>query len=65
MKIIDEVVPEPLGGAHRDPAATAASLKSALKRNLDELCALKPDQLVAQRYAKFRAMGSYQAATGA
>jgi acetyl-CoA carboxylase carboxyl transferase subunit alpha len=65
LGIIDEVVPEPLGGAHRDPAAVSASLKAALKRHLDELTTLKPDDLVKKRYEKFRAMGSYQTAAGA
>jgi len=60
MKIIDEVVPEPLGGAHRDPAATAASLKAVLMRHIDELSAFDADELVRRRYAKFRAMGSWQ-----
>jgi acetyl-CoA carboxylase carboxyl transferase subunit alpha len=62
LKVIDEVVPEPLGGAHRDPAAAAANLKSALLRNLDELGKLKPQELVDQRYAKYRAMGAWDAA---
>ena len=59
LKVIDQVVPEPLGGAQRDPAAAAASLKAALKANLDELCALDPAKLVDMRYAKFRALGAY------
>jgi acetyl-CoA carboxylase carboxyl transferase subunit alpha len=62
LKVIDEVVPEPLGGAHRDPAAAAANLKSALLRNLDELGKLQTQQLVDQRYAKYRAMGAWDAA---
>jgi acetyl-CoA carboxylase carboxyl transferase subunit alpha len=60
LNIIDEVVPEPVGGAHHDPAKTAANLKAALIRHLDELCALDPEELVRRRYAKFRAMGSWQ-----
>ena len=59
LGVIDEVVPEPLGGAHRDPAAAAASLKAALVKHLDQLCGLDPDTLVDRRYAKFRAMGAY------
>jgi acetyl-CoA carboxylase carboxyl transferase subunit alpha len=59
LKVIDQVVPEPLGGAHRDPAAAAASLKAALVSNLDELCAIEPSKLVDLRYAKFRALGAY------
>lgn len=60
LGVIDEVVAEPLGGAHRDPAAAAASLKEALKRHLDQLCAIDPKGLVEQRYAKFRALGAYE-----
>lgn len=62
LKVIDEIVAEPLGGAHRDPAAAAANLKAALLRNLDALQAIKPEALVEQRYAKYRAMGSWDAA---
>lgn len=54
--IIDDVVPEPEGGAHSDPAAAAATLKEYLKKHLDELKKLSPDELVEQRYQKFRAM---------
>lgn len=57
--LIDEVVAEPLGGAHRDPVAAAASLKAALIRNLDELAPLSPDELRRQRYEKFRAFGEW------
>ena len=65
MKVVDEVVPEPLGGAHRDPAAAAASLKAVLIRHLDELCQLDPTVLVDQRYAKYRAIGAWQGAGAA
>lgn len=65
LKVIDEIVPEPLGGAHRDPAATAANLKAALIRQVDALSALDPEELVRRRYAKFRAMGSWQEAGAA
>ena len=57
MKLADEVVPEPLGGAHVDPRQMGATLKQALVRNLLELKALPPEQLLEQRYVKFRAMG--------
>jgi acetyl-CoA carboxylase carboxyl transferase subunit alpha len=65
FRIIDEVVPEPLGGAHRDPAQVAANLKSVLLRHLDELCAQDPEELVRRRYSKFRAMGVWQDAGAA
>ncbi|MCX5709420.1 MAG: acetyl-CoA carboxylase carboxyltransferase subunit alpha [Candidatus Omnitrophica bacterium] len=57
MGIIDEVVHEPLGGAHRDPAKTAANIKETLLRNLSELKQLSPQDLLKERYKKFRKMG--------
>ena len=59
MGLADEIVPEPLGGAHTQHAVTAASLKSAIVRNLDEIGALAPTDLLERRYAKFRAMGRF------
>ncbi len=56
--IVDEVVPEPVGGAHHDPAAAAASLKAALISNLDALAPLSARQLLDDRYAKFRKFGA-------
>jgi len=58
--IIDEIVPEPLGGAHRDPPRMAAALKEAILRHLRELEHLSPDALVADRYQKLRRMGVYE-----
>ncbi|MBN8216775.1 MAG: acetyl-CoA carboxylase carboxyltransferase subunit alpha [Spirochaetes bacterium] len=55
--IIDEIIPEGLGGAHRDPDGTAANIRKSLKRELAELCAKKPEELVDERIAKFAAMG--------
>jgi acetyl-CoA carboxylase carboxyl transferase subunit alpha len=57
--VVDEVIAEPDGGAHRDPAAAAQSLGTALRKHLRELSKLKPDQLIAQRYDKFRALGVF------
>ncbi|HUK65632.1 MAG TPA: acetyl-CoA carboxylase carboxyltransferase subunit alpha [Anaeromyxobacteraceae bacterium] len=57
--IVDEIVLESAGGAHRDPAGTAHSVKEALKRHLAELRPLTPEQLVRHRYQKFRAMGVF------
>ena len=59
LRIIDEIIPEPPGGAHADFETTAASLKDALLRNLAELARLKPDKLVRRRREKFRRMGQY------
>jgi acetyl-CoA carboxylase carboxyl transferase subunit alpha len=54
--VIDDVIPEPLGGAHHDQKAAAENVKSYLKKHLEELKTLSPEQLVEQRYQKFRAM---------
>jgi acetyl-CoA carboxylase carboxyl transferase subunit alpha len=56
LGVIDEIVKEPIGGAHRDHAATAATMKEAIARNLAELKTLTGEELVEGRYAKFRAM---------
>lgn len=58
--IVDEVVEEAEGGAHRDPLRTAENLGAALRRHLAELKALDPEALVADRYEKFRAMGVFE-----
>ena len=59
MKLIDEIVPEPEGGAHYDPEAAAKMLDPFLTRALDELSLLSPRQIVDQRYEKFRRMGQF------
>jgi acetyl-CoA carboxylase carboxyl transferase subunit alpha len=59
MKVIDEVVEEPIGGAHRDPRRAAELLKEAVTRNLSELRALAPADLVRLRYEKFRKLGMF------
>jgi acetyl-CoA carboxylase carboxyl transferase subunit alpha len=61
--IIDEIVREAPGGAHRDLAETAANAHAALRRHLDELKELSADQLVKDRYEKFRAMGAFATAS--
>ncbi|MDD4940148.1 MAG: acetyl-CoA carboxylase carboxyltransferase subunit alpha [Candidatus Omnitrophica bacterium] len=58
MGIIDEMIPEPLGGAHTNPEKMAATLKECLLRNLQALNALKKDELLKLRYKKFRGMGA-------
>jgi len=55
--IIDEIIPEPLGGAHRDPQKTAESLKGVILKNLKELKGLSTDNLLKARYKKFREIG--------
>lgn len=60
LKIIDEVIGEPLGGAHRDPEAMAASIKKTIKKYLCELSHLSKQQLLNSRYEKFRRMGVFE-----
>jgi acetyl-CoA carboxylase carboxyl transferase subunit alpha len=57
--IVDEVVKEAPGGAHRDPKLTAENVAGAIRRQLADLRALTPEQLVRQRYQKYRAMGVF------
>jgi acetyl-CoA carboxylase carboxyl transferase subunit alpha len=59
LKLIDEIIPEPLGGAHQDPEATSEALREALVRHLGELRKLRPEKLVRRRVEKFAAMGAY------
>lgn len=54
--VIDDVIPEPLGGAHCDHKAAAATLKEYLKKHLVELEKLSPEELIEQRYQRFRDM---------
>jgi acetyl-CoA carboxylase carboxyl transferase subunit alpha len=60
LGVIDGVVAEPLGGAHRDPAETGRNLKEAIVRALSELEKISTDKLVQRRYDKFRKMGRFQ-----
>jgi acetyl-CoA carboxylase carboxyl transferase subunit alpha len=57
LGLIDTVLPEPLGGAQRDPAATAETIKRALTTSLKELSRLSLENLLAARYARIRAVG--------
>lgn len=59
LRVIDEIVPEPHGGAHANHEATAASLREALIRHIDELKRFKPDKLVRRRREKFLRMGQF------
>jgi acetyl-CoA carboxylase carboxyl transferase subunit alpha len=61
-KLIDRIVPEPLGGAHRDPQTMAATLKAAIKEELGQLEAIPTQELLEQRYARLRSYGAYEAA---
>ncbi len=59
LGVIDEIIPEPVGGAHTDQAATAKALKSVIEKHLKRLSTLTPAKLVAKRYEKFAAMGKF------
>jgi acetyl-CoA carboxylase carboxyl transferase subunit alpha len=59
LRIIDEIVPEPAGGAHADHAATAQAVREAVLRHVDELRSLKPDKLVRRRREKYLKMGAF------
>jgi acetyl-CoA carboxylase carboxyl transferase subunit alpha len=59
LGVIDEVVPEPMGGAHLDPVATANSLRRAIVKALRTLAKRKIDLLLEERYAKFRKIGVF------
>ena len=60
LGIADEIIPEPPGGAHSDPEAAAAFVRTAILKQIGELNKLSPRQLLDQRYDKFRAMGVFK-----
>ncbi|MBL8299848.1 MAG: acetyl-CoA carboxylase carboxyltransferase subunit alpha [Rhodanobacteraceae bacterium] len=60
LGLIDQIVPEPLGGAHRDPQAMAQRLKQVLLSQLDGLERLEPQLLLDQRYLRLRKYGAYK-----
>lgn len=57
--VIDEIIPEPLGGAHRDHRQTAATLKQTIVRQLRSLTAIPTNELLERRYQKFRKIGQF------
>jgi acetyl-CoA carboxylase carboxyl transferase subunit alpha len=59
LDVVDEIVPEPEGGAHRDCDSTAESLGKALRRNLQQISEIPIDELLKNRYEKFRRLGSF------
>lgn len=59
LGVIDEIIPEPNGGAHRDQQATFGQVRETLERILAELESLPPQQLLAERFAKFRKIGVF------
>jgi acetyl-CoA carboxylase carboxyl transferase subunit alpha len=60
LKVIDEIVPEPPGGAHRDPEAAARSLREIVSRHLSQLSEIDSSLLVRRRYDKYRQMGVWR-----
>jgi acetyl-CoA carboxylase carboxyl transferase subunit alpha len=62
LELIDEIVPEPLGGAHRDRKQTGENLKAALKRHLEELLGEPIEALLDQRYKRLVSYGIYEEA---
>jgi acetyl-CoA carboxylase carboxyl transferase subunit alpha len=58
----DEVIPEPLGGAHNDPAQAASALKYILQKHLNDLRALNTEKLLESRYERYRHLGVYEEA---
>lgn len=60
LGVIDEIIPEPLGGAHLNYAVTAKNIKTVLMRNLSELLKIPAPDLIEQRIDKFRRMGVYK-----
>ena len=59
LGLIDEVIPEPVGGAHFDPESAGESLRAALIKSVNELNKVRPEKLVKRRHDKYAAMGAY------
>lgn len=59
LGLVDEILPEPLGGAHREPAEAAQTVREGIQRHLGELLPLDPSTIRQLRYEKFRSMGQY------
>ena len=60
LELIDFIVPEPLGGAHRDVEAMARTLKHSLIESLDAISLMPVDRLLEQRYERLSSFGNYQ-----
>lgn len=59
LGVIDGVIPEPFGGAHRDLIAQASAVKAVISEQLEQLGQLSPDELIQDRYEKFKQIGQY------
>jgi len=62
LGVVDEVVAEPTGGAHNDPAQAAGALKYSLQKHLNDLLALNEEKLLDTRYERYRHLGVYEEA---
>ena len=60
LKLIDEIIPEPVGGAHRNVEQTALNIKKAIIKHLGELKRMSPEELVKKRYEKYRRIGKFK-----
>jgi acetyl-CoA carboxylase carboxyl transferase subunit alpha len=60
LKLVDEIIPEPLGGAHTAPETSAATVKTHLLKHLEDLLKMTPDERLKTRYEKFRAFGHFE-----
>lgn len=59
LGVIDEIIPEPVGGAHTDPAKTAENVKEHLLKQIKKLASLSTSKLLAKRFEKYAAMGKF------
>mgnify|MGYP001820206587 CR=1 FL=1 len=60
LGLVDEIIPEPLGGAHKEPDEVAGRIADCIENQLDELEALDPDELLDKRYQRLLAYGEFQ-----
>jgi acetyl-CoA carboxylase carboxyl transferase subunit alpha len=60
LGVVDEVIPEPVGGAHQDPGQAASALKYVVQKHLGDLQSLNTEQLLEARYQRFRHLGVYE-----
>jgi len=63
LKVIDGIIPEPLGGAHRDYEKAAEAVKKQITKSLKKLGKLKVDKLIDQRVEKYASMGDWEVAS--
>ncbi len=60
LGLIDEIIPEPRGGAHKDPEQTALNIKERIIKHLEELKKVSPEEVVEKRYKKYREIGKFK-----